>query len=126
MNAPPGGQRVVGRLDEVHLPLQVPVVQDHAHRDDVGLGQRILEEVARRRRDAIAQARRRRCLRSAIGVDGRQVERCAVQVRVPLGDDDREQPGGAADVAQGLVVREVELLGESLEVAARDAASSRP
>src|SRR5262245_44216748 len=39
-----------------------------------------------------------------------------------LGDEDRELAGGAADVAQRLVAREVELLREGAEVARRDAA----
>ena len=31
-------QRVVGRLDQLLLPLEVPVVEDQSHRYDVGLG----------------------------------------------------------------------------------------
>src|SRR5215208_5975771 len=31
-------QRVVGRLDELLLPLEVPAVEDQSHRYDVGLG----------------------------------------------------------------------------------------
>ena len=90
MNAPPGGQRVVGRADQVHLPLEVPVVQDHAHRDDV----RLRERVARRSR------RLRRVTRSASPAaamcalrdrrDHRQVEARAAQVRVALRGDDRD------------------------------------
>jgi hypothetical protein len=34
-----GRQRFECRPDQVHLFLQVPVMQDHAHRDDVGLWQ---------------------------------------------------------------------------------------
>jgi hypothetical protein len=38
-------QGLVSLADQQHLVLKVPVVKDHAHRDDVGLGQRVAEEV---------------------------------------------------------------------------------
>ena len=41
--------RVVCRADELHLFFQVPVVQNHPHCDDVGFGQRIFEEIGRKR-----------------------------------------------------------------------------
>jgi len=41
-----GRKRVVDRAYELHLFLKIPVVQDHSHRDQVGLGQWIFEEVA--------------------------------------------------------------------------------
>ena len=40
-----GRQGVVGRADEVHLSLQIPVVQNHAHGDHVRLGQGFTEEI---------------------------------------------------------------------------------
>ena len=49
-------QRLVSGADERHLSLEIPIMQDHAHRDDVGSGQRIGEEIARCDLDAIAQA----------------------------------------------------------------------
>jgi hypothetical protein len=36
MNAPPLRERLVGGSDEVHLLIEVPVVQDQAHRHHVG------------------------------------------------------------------------------------------
>ena len=99
MNAPPGGQRVVGGPDELLLPLQVPVVQDHAHRDHVGRRERIGEEVARRRVDPIGEAGRCDRPRRRSARTDRQVEARAAQVRVALRDDDRQLAGGAADVA---------------------------
>ena len=115
-----GRQRVVCSPNEVQLLLQVPVVEDHPHRDEIGLRQRIDEEVARGGRDAIAQAGGGDALRRD-GLDDRQVERRALEMRVPSGDLDAEEPGCAAHVAQRPEWREVELLGERLEVDARDA-----
>ena len=65
-------------------------------------------------------------LRSAIRVDLRQVRGDASQMRMLSRDEHREQAGGAADVAQRPVAREVELLGERLEVPGRDPGSSHP
>src|SRR6266540_6753048 len=39
-------KRVVRGANQVQLLLQIPVVQDHAHRDEVGLGQRVGEKIA--------------------------------------------------------------------------------
>src|SRR4051794_4031715 len=47
------GQGLVRRPDQVHLPVQVPVMEDQAHRDDVRPGNGIREEVTRRGRDPI-------------------------------------------------------------------------
>ena len=101
-NAPPAGQRVVGRLDEVHLLLEVPVVKDHAHRDHVGVGQRIGEKVNRLGRDAVTEPG---CgdLPRGDGRCGRQVRGDATHVRMRLRDQHGEQTVGAAHVAQRLV-----------------------
>jgi hypothetical protein len=40
------GQHIVRPSNELELLLGIPVVQHVAHRDDVGMGQRIDEEVA--------------------------------------------------------------------------------
>ena len=80
-----GRQSVVGRADEVHLLLQIPVVQNHAHRDDVGLRQRVFEEITGRGADAILQSgggdvfvRDR--------LDWRQIEADALEMRMFLRD----------------------------------------
>src|SRR4051794_19892980 len=48
-------QGVVSRADEMHLLFKIPVVEYHAHRDDVGFGQRIFEEIATSGADAITE-----------------------------------------------------------------------
>ena len=53
--APRGRQGVVGAADEVHLLLQIPIVENHPHRDEVRLGQRVFEEIAGGCVDAIAR-----------------------------------------------------------------------
>src|SRR6185295_9983038 len=47
-----GWQGIVGCANEMHLLLQIPVVENHTHRDDVGLGQRVFAEIARGRAHA--------------------------------------------------------------------------
>src|SRR4051794_15070507 len=37
---------VVDRPDEMHFLLKIPIVEDHAHGDDIGFGKRIFEEIA--------------------------------------------------------------------------------
>lgn len=49
-------QGIVGRADEVHLFLEIPVVEDHAHCNDVGFRQRVFEEIAGCGSDALTQA----------------------------------------------------------------------
>lgn len=45
-------------MDQMHLLLQIPVVENHAHRDHVRLGKRIVKKIARRRqRDAAPRTR---------------------------------------------------------------------
>jgi len=53
-----GWQGLVGPANELELPVQVLVMQDHAHRDDFGLRQRIGEEVTRCDADPVSQSRR--------------------------------------------------------------------
>ena len=115
-----GRQGVVGRADEVHLLLQIPVVQNHAHRDDVGLGQRVFEEIAGRRADAILQPGGGDVfLRDRL--DRRQIEADALEMRMSLRDFDAKQAGRAADVAERLEFREIKFVRERLEVDAREA-----
>jgi hypothetical protein len=56
MNAPPSGEGFVGGPDQMHFPVQVPVVQDQAHRDDIRRGERVHEEDARGDSHAVGQA----------------------------------------------------------------------
>ena len=113
-----GRQRVVGGADEVHLLLQIPVVQNHAHRDDVGLGQRVFEKIAGRGADAVAQAGGGDVLLRD-RLDRRQIEADAFEMRMSLRHFDAEQAGRAADVAERLESGEIKLFGERLEVDAR-------
>jgi len=50
-----GWQGVVGGTDEVHLLFEIPVVKDHAHGDDIGLGERVFEEVTTGGFDAVCE-----------------------------------------------------------------------
>ena len=67
------GQRLVRRADEVLLLLEVPVVQDHAHRDDVRARQRVAKKSPDRpsMRSASPASRDRRSARSARRPAGR-------------------------------------------------------
>src|SRR6516162_6970230 len=51
-------KRFVGRAYQLHLFLQIPVVQNHSHRDHLGLWQWVLKEIAGCSADPISQARR--------------------------------------------------------------------
>ena len=82
MKAPPAGSASKALRDQHLLVGEIPVVQDVAHHHDVGLGQRIVEEIARLRSvsaigqpdagDVLLEDRRHL----------RQVEARAAQVRV--------------------------------------------
>src|SRR5262245_3856885 len=50
-----GRQGVVGGTDEVHLLLQIPIVENHSHCDDVGLGKRVLKKISGRSNDSSSQ-----------------------------------------------------------------------
>lgn len=115
-----GGEGVESGLDEVLLFLEVPVMEDHPHRDDVGLGDWVLEKVSRGCGHAVLEAGGCDVL-PGDGLHGREVERDALHVRVPLRNLNREEAGRAADVAERLVLREVELRREGLEVDPREA-----
>ena len=113
-------QSVIGRADQVHLLLQIPVVQNHAHRDDVGLGQRVFEEIAGGSADAIAQSGGGDVF-SRDGFDRRQIEADALEMRMFLRDFNAQQASRAADVAERLESRKIKFLRERLEVDAREA-----
>jgi hypothetical protein len=113
------GERAVGRLHQVHLLLEVPVVKDHPHRDDVRARQRIIEEIQRLGRDAVGETRGLDIARGDVR-DGRQVRGDATHVRMRLCHRYGQQAIGAADVAQRLVTREIELLREGQEIAGGD------
>ena len=55
---PAGRQCIVCRADQMHFVFEIPIVQDHAHRDQVRLRQRLLEKIARCRGDTRLQPRR--------------------------------------------------------------------
>src|SRR5262249_44485718 len=94
-----GRQRVVCGADEVHLFLKIPVVQDHAHGNDVGFGQRIGEEIAGGGGNGVAETGGGNVfLRD--GLDGRKVERDTAQMRILSCGFDGEQTGGATNVTK--------------------------
>ena len=83
-------------------------------------GSGICEEVARGGRDTVGQARRSdRPLGDRH--DDREVIARAPKMRMVRGEDRAELAGRAPDVAHRLVLREVELLGQRVEVSQRDA-----
>ena len=51
--------------------------------------------------------------------DRRQVKTDALDTRMFLGDFDTEQSSCAADIAQAVIAREIEFIGERFEVDAR-------
>ena len=76
-----GWQRTVSGADEAHFLFEIPVVEDHSHRDDVGFGQRIFEEIATSGADAITEPGRCNVsLRDRLY--RRQVERNARKMRM--------------------------------------------
>ncbi len=115
-----GRQRVVGGANEVHLLLQIPVVENHAHGDDVGLRQRVFEEIAGGCDDAVFQSGGGDVLLGD-GFDFAEVERGTFQVRMSFSHFNGKQAGRAPDVAKRLEFRKVTFLGKRLEVDAREA-----
>ena len=59
-------QRIIGGFDELLLSVEVPVVKDVAHRDDIGSRKRLGEEIAGGHANAVAKPRTR-IVSSAIG-----------------------------------------------------------
>ena len=109
------GQRIVSGADELFLFLQIPVVEDHPHRDQVGFRQRVLEKVAARGGDALAQSGGGDVLLRD-RLHGREIKGRAAEMRMRFRGLNAEQPRRAADIAQCLERREVELRREGLEV----------
>src|SRR5687767_12559549 len=103
------GQRVMGFFEERQLLLDVPVVQDVPHDEDVRGGERIFEEVPSGEREAALETER-----FHIGLehraDGRQVKLAAAQVRVRERYLDRDAALRAADINERLVLLPRELL----------------
>jgi len=95
-------------------------VQDHAHGDEVGLGQRIVEKIPAHSRDAVRQPGGGDVL-ARDGRNGRQIEADAAEMRMPLRAFDAQQPGRAADVAERPKFREGKFLREQFEVHPREA-----
>jgi len=95
-------------------------MQNHTHRDEVGLRQRVLEEVTGRRAHTSFQPGGGNVfLRDRF--DNWQIEADTGEMRVSLRDLNAEQAGRAADIAEGPESRKVKLLRERLEVDARGA-----
>src|SRR5215472_1526109 len=83
-------QRVISSANQLHLFFQVPVVKDHAHGDDVGLGQGVLEEIAGGGSDTVAEAGGGDVfLRDRL--NRQEVEEDAKNVVIFLAPKDREQ-----------------------------------
>ena len=94
-------------------------MENHAHGDHVSFGKRVLKEVALGGLDSVRKAGGGDVFLGD-GSDGRQVKRGARDVRLAASHFDAEQATGAADVAKGLEVREVELLREGFKIDARE------
>ena len=94
-------------------------MEDQPHRDDVGLGQGVGEEVTRLGGHAIAQSG---AFDRSLGdrLDDGQVVGRAAHVGVAVGNDDRQLAGCTAHVAERLVPGEVELLRKRSERAQGD------
>src|SRR5262249_11338679 len=109
------GQGIICLPNEHLLLLEVPVVQDHPHRDDVRLGQRIGEKVASDGPYAVGEAR---LLDLSCGYrrDLREIEGDAAHVRIRGSNHARKLPGGTTDIAKSLEPGEVEFAGKFLEV----------
>ena len=95
------------------------VVQDQAHRDDVRLRQGIGEEVAGDGLHAVAQPGRGDGLLGDRD-DDREVVAQALKMRMVRGENHGELACGAPDIADRLVLGEVELRSQRVEVAERD------
>src|SRR6266576_4545185 len=97
------GQSVISLTDEHFLRCEIPVVQDVAHDDYVGLGERILEKTARRECQAAVEAE----LGSVILEDRaylRQVEPDGMEVGMRESNLRSSVALGCAYIANGLVV----------------------
>src|SRR6266511_1544585 len=95
-----GRERVVSGTDEVQLFLKIPVVENHAHRDEVRRGQGVFEEIAGRGAHAFAQTGAGDTL-ARDGFDDGQIPRDALEMRLFLGHFYAEQTCGTTDVAEG-------------------------
>jgi len=89
---------IIRCAEEMHLLLEIPVMQNHAHGDDIGFGQRVVEEVAGTGADAFRESSCRNVL-SRNGFHGWQVERSAAQMRMLLGHFNGQQAGRSTDIA---------------------------
>lgn len=85
-------KRSIGRANEMHFLFEIPVMEDHTHRDDVCFGQRIFEEIPTSGSDAIAQPGCCDVL-SRDRFNGRQIKGSAAQMRMLLCEFYREQAG---------------------------------
>ena len=95
-------------------------MQDHSHRDHIGLRQWILKEIARCGADPISQPSRGNVL-LRYGLDRGQVKTDALNMWMFFGNFDAEQSRCTADIAKGVVSRKIEFVGERFEVDARQA-----
>jgi hypothetical protein len=80
----PRRQGIVSCADKVHFLLQIPIVEDHAHRNHIRFRQRLGEEIKSFGRDSI---RKSRCGDFSLRDPGRRrkIGRGASRVRVFLG-----------------------------------------
>jgi len=86
----------------VHFLLEIPVVQDHAHRDHIGLRQRAGEEIQRSCGDAFGKPGGRNLPFGDRG-GGWKISSGATKVGVLAGDEHRQLAGRSAHVAYGVI-----------------------
>ena len=97
INAPPFGSASYAFLEKHLLFVEVPVVEDVPHDEDVGRRQRVFEEVTRCEGEPALETERLHVV-CEHGADGGQVELAAGQVLVRERDLDRNGTLRAADV----------------------------
>ena len=116
-----GRQGSVSCADELQLLLEIPVVQNHAHRNDIGLRQRIGEKIDSLGGDPIGKSGGGNLARG-YRRSGGEIGGGAAQVRMLPGDEHRQLTGGAAHVTQRAITGKIELLGQRLKIGRGDAA----
>ena len=118
-----GRDGFVGFADEHALDVKVPVVEDVAHDDDVGRGQRVIKEAAGDELEARGEAQGCSIILED-GSDLREVEAGAGEVRVGEGDLGGGVTLSGANVDEGAVLSPGEFGGDGASSGAADTAKA--
>src|SRR5262249_3571847 len=95
-----GRKRIVGGPDKLRFSLQIPIMQNHSHRDDIGLREWVSKKIARGRFDALRQVGGGDVL-PRDRLDRRQVKAHALETGMLPRYFYRKQSGGTANIAKG-------------------------